>query len=149
MENSVVFDPDRLSIEQKSFLIKKLEEIAGPPDPDGCRKFLRKSRKMGIYGVTKTRSDISVLFGDSERNYNPASLAYSMEFSQKLLKGQDIECSHLCGYGLCMTPSHVVMEDHLKNIERRNHHAYKFCSGHGDCKPCILKTVVPSYSFHE
>ena len=145
MSNSVLFDPNELNTEQTTFLQTKLEKASSSPDRDGCRTFLPKSRVSGgKYGRLRTRPDIGELFGDKNRGYNASKLLYCLYNGVVWLDTMDVECSHLCGYKLCMEITHIAFEPHDINTNRTEHHSSFDCNGnHGSYDDCIIKSYIP------
>lgn len=144
---TVIFDPSKLNLEQKDFLLNKLESVSAAPDADGCRKFKPRSRhgKAKNHGSMKIRSDISKMFGMKDRNYDASKLMYCVKKNIPMTKN-DEECSHLCGFGLCMSIEHLTIEPHSINTSRTDHHEFGYCdSDHNGYKSCIIKTAEFSY----
>ena len=146
----VIFDPRKLSTEQLDFVIKKLDYVSAAPDADGCRKFKPAARHgdQNKYGYMKLRSDISEIFGNKKRNYDASKLLYHVHNNIVWMSDSyaERECSHLCGFGLCMTIAHLIVEPHGINCGRRDHHEFQYCDNkHNGYAMCLLKSVEPNY----
>ena len=140
MSTQVLFDPHKLNEEQKSFLMEKLNKASSAPNQAGCRTFLPKARTSnGRYGKIKTRADVGRLFGHEARTYNASKLLYCLHKDVIWFKQMGNECSHLCGYDLCMELSHINFESHSINSNRKKHHKSKVCSGHGENPDCVIR----------
>ncbi len=48
------------------------------------------------------------------------------------------DISHLCGNSLCMQISHLSLEPHFVNCQRKTCHEFHVCHGHGDYAKCLL-----------
>ena len=144
MSEDILFDPHELTNEQKQFLFRKLDKVSSPPDRDGCRRFMPKSRASnGKYGRITTRPDIGKLFGKESRGYNSSKLLYCLAMGIVWRQNMEIECSHLCGYKLCMEMTHINLEPHKVNTQRTEHHSAFECPGHDDHPDCVIKSYTP------
>ena len=154
MDSDIRFDPAALSQDQRDFLLRKLEAVTGCVDADGCEAFLGKSRTGKNFEVGSIRIDKAIgkpIFGKENLNLNPAALKYSLEHNYQLRYSDTVECSHICGFGLCLYSNHILMEPKEVNNERIQHHKTRVeCKGHNSSDdeffpPCIYKTVKPIF----
>ena len=145
-----MFDPNKLNEAQKNFLLTKIAKSSGHPDADGCIKYIRKSRqgKLGTVGSMKLEKEIASLFGSQDVGMNPATLLYSLTNMCIITKNSNVECSHVCGYSLCLNINHIIFESKEYNNSRTSHHREGRCFvvDHVQNPPCIFKTVKPDYS---
>ena len=143
--NKVLFDPKQLNEEQFAYLSQKLERVSSPEDRDGCRRFLNSGRVDGRYGKIKARVDISRKFGKEDRSYNASKLLYCLINGVAWHSDMGLECSHLCGFSLCMKVEHIILETHSSNSSRKEHHTSFDCNGeHGIYPDCIIKSYTPA-----
>ena len=156
MDPDVRFDPAVLTQDQRDYLMSKIDSHTGSVDNDGCTAYLAKSTagKNSEVGSIYTSREIGKIFGLKQQNLNPAALKYSLE-NMYAIRYSDkgvVECSHLCGFGKCLSSDHILMEPKEVNNERIAHHQNKIvCVGHisrdkEHFPPCIHKTVKPSFA---
>ena len=153
-DSGIIFDPNVLTEEEKNYLDYKITKYTGPVDADGCEKFTPKTRagKNETIGSLSLDKDISLKYYQmKQKKLNPAALALSLDSNLPIYKS--MECSHLCGFGLCMNSSHIRFEPKNINNDRIICHKNKLCGGHQSenneyhYDACIIKTVKAVYAF--
>ena len=98
--------------------------VGGAPKKQGGPQFI----SLDFYPVRRMRFQVvSILHFSSFRNQ---STPYPS------LDGMDY--SHLCGKSQCVNPSHVCLEPHRVNCQRRTCHKEKRCHGHSGYSDCIF-----------
>ena len=141
MDPNIAFDPEVLTQEDKNDILSHIKAVEDEPDVDGCIPYAEKALKNGRYPAITLKRSVAGLFGPPTKQFNPASLRYSILNNELLLKDSDIRMSHLCGNKLCLNVNHVTLEDMDDNHARRDCHSAKKCTMLHEPPKCIIKTV--------
>ena len=137
MDTSASFDPDKLTLEEKDFILNKIENNTSVSPTSSCILWAKKAQKNG-YPQMKLNSKIAAKFGNPDRPFNPASILYSIKKNVVLLKVTDMRLSHLCHVKFCVNLEHLIIEPLATNIQRNGCRGNHKCVGHGNSPDCLL-----------
>ena len=138
MDDSVTFDPHKLTLEERKFILDKIEANSQQNEDNQCKLWTKKASKNG-YPQMKTNSKIAAKFGNADRPFNPSSLLYSLTHNFILFKVNNLRMSHICHNKFCVNIDHIIMEPLATNIQRNSCRDNHRCSGHGTSPFCLFQ----------
>lgn len=98
-------------------------------DQQGCHIWKKGTNRAG-YPIMKLTYD-----GNSKTISVHTLVLY---LTTGILPSPGSDTSHLCHKKSCINPSHLVIEAHRQNCERRQCKAERRCTGHENNKSCIF-----------